>query len=493
MILSQGRSALRAALLFCLLASAQSDDELALKSRQANALMGQGRFADAVPLYEQLVKALPGNPGLRLNLGLALHMAGRDRDAVPHLEAVLKAQPSSLPALLHLGLARVQLGQPALAVAPLSKAVSLDPSNLEPRGLLANALLAAGRAAEAAPHFRRLTALTPRDPRAWSGLGRCYETLASQAFEQLDRTARGSAEWSVLVADSRFARRQYRAAFYFYRQALQAKPDFRGVHAALARVYEAAGRADWAAVEAEREKALPAPDCAASKAECDFNAGRFLEASSSRSPYWRAKAFNELAIRAFSTLGSLPPSVDLHALKADIAANRGRHAEAAEEWRAALKLAPGDPRLTRELTISLFLARDYERVMPMLREQLAQTPGDADLNFFMGDSLLRTGKPGDAIAFLEKAVRSNPKLLPARASLGQALSAAGRAPEAIPHLEAGLALDEDGSIHYQLSRAYQSGGQPEKARQMLAKYQEIRRTLEAEAQDLEEKVKISEP
>ncbi len=484
---------MRAALFFCALAAAQDEGALALKSREANSLMAQGRFADAVSIYEQLVKALPANPGLRLNLGLALHMAGRDKDAIPHLEAVLKVQPSSIPALVSLGLARIQLGQPALAIAPLRKVAALEPDNPEPRGLLANALLSTGRPAEAAPHFRRLATLTPRDPRAWSGLGRCYEALAGKAFEELDRTARGSAEWSVLVADSRLARRQYRAAFYFYRQARDAKPNFRAARAGLARVYEATGRADWAAIEISREQAIPPPDCITAKAECDFAAGRFLEAASSKSPYWRAKAYNELAIRAFAVLGTLPPSVDLHALKADIAAGRGRHTEAAEEWQAALKLAPGDPRLTRELTVSLFLARDYEKVMPMVREQLQRAPNDADLNFFLGDCLLRTGKPEEAIPYLEKAAKNDTKLLPARASLGQAFAGAGRAAEAIPHLEAALPIDEDGSTHYQLSRAYQSAGQPEKARQTLGKYQEIRRKLEADAARLEEKVKITEP
>ena len=51
-------------------AGAQSDD-LALKSRRAKDLMAAGRFAEAIPIYEELVRAVPGNPGLLLNLGLA--------------------------------------------------------------------------------------------------------------------------------------------------------------------------------------------------------------------------------------------------------------------------------------------------------------------------------------------------------------------------------------------------------------------------------------
>src|SRR5712691_5678527 len=69
------------AVLLAIAAAGQQGDQLALKSRQAKSLLAQGRYADAIPLYEELVKALPGTPGLRLNLGIAEHMAGRDREA----------------------------------------------------------------------------------------------------------------------------------------------------------------------------------------------------------------------------------------------------------------------------------------------------------------------------------------------------------------------------------------------------------------------------
>ena len=46
-------------------------NELAFQSQRAKQLMAAGRFSEAIPIYQALVIALPGNPGLILNLGMA--------------------------------------------------------------------------------------------------------------------------------------------------------------------------------------------------------------------------------------------------------------------------------------------------------------------------------------------------------------------------------------------------------------------------------------
>ena len=62
-----------------------------------------GDFAGAVSVYEQLVKQAPGNPGWKLNLGIALHMAGRDKEAVGPLSVAATAMPQAFPAHALLG------------------------------------------------------------------------------------------------------------------------------------------------------------------------------------------------------------------------------------------------------------------------------------------------------------------------------------------------------------------------------------------------------
>src|SRR5947209_7144326 len=92
-----GRLVLRAAflLLAILVPVFPQSDQLAEQSRRGKELMSQGRFDEAASIYREMVKALPGNGGLLLNLGLAEEMGGHFDKAIPHFEAVLKVQPNN--------------------------------------------------------------------------------------------------------------------------------------------------------------------------------------------------------------------------------------------------------------------------------------------------------------------------------------------------------------------------------------------------------------
>ena len=234
--------------------------------------------------------------------------------------------------------------------------------------MLAAALLDAGRFDQAAAHYRearqcrsKRRARLVRPRHELPGPRRQRVRPAAEGRIRHRRTCR---RWSPIRA---CRRRQYRSAFFFYNEALKQLPNLHGIHAALADVYRKTGHPDWAAAEDAKEAALPAADCKAHPAECEFVAGHDVaadDASARRAPspralYWQAKAANELALQAFFRLGQLPPSVELHQLKAEIARGQGQHLESVQEWRAALALSPGNPRIERELAVSLFMAADY--------------------------------------------------------------------------------------------------------------------------------------
>jgi len=476
------------------------NQDLADLSHKAKELMAAGRFEEAIPICEQLVKAMPGNPGLLMNLGLAEEMGGHPAEAVPRFEEVLKAEPGNARALVSLATVQLQMHHPELAVAPLKKLLALEPANHNARGMLAGALMSGDQLDEAAEQYRKLTADNPEDAKAWYGLGKAYETLEARSFERIQQVAPESPYAAALVGYSRLDRQQYRSAFFFFHQAEEKLPKLRGLHAGLAKVYQETKHADWAAIEEKQEESLPAPNCAANPAECYFAQNRYVDSAKAAhahpSPatlYWGAKAYHQLALEAFARLGGLPESVELHALNAEMLHGRKQELEAANEWRSALRLAPGNTRLEGELATSLFLADDYKGAMELIQKLLPENVSSRDLNFMMGESLLRTEQPEQALRYLEVALLADSKMVPAHASIGLALAKLNRGAEAIPHLEKALATDNDGSLHYSLARAYQQAGNAERSRELMAEYQRIQKQNGEQKEELAKEIQIAPP
>jgi len=80
---------------------------------------------------------------------------------------------------------------------------------------------------------------------------------------------------------------------------------------------------------------------------------------------------------------------------------------------------------------------------------------------------------GESPPYLEEALKSDPAMRPAHAALGLVLSTLNRSTQAIPHLENALVLDDDGSLHYSLARAYEATGNVELAKKNLEAYRTI--------------------
>jgi tetratricopeptide (TPR) repeat protein len=188
---------------------------------------------------------------------------------------------------------------------------------------------------------------------------------------------------------------------------------------------------------------------------------------------------HDRAADAWNRLMALPDSFESHVHSAEIHDNEHRWREAAGQWRSALKLAPENPRAVRGLAWSLFRSRDYEGAKSVLAAILPAR--SADVSFLYGASLLNQQQPAAAIPYLEAAILADPQLIPARAALGQALLQTGKPAGAIPLLRAALNTDEDGTVHFQLFRAYQLTNQTEEAKRSLAAYQRLRGSAAASA------------
>lgn len=451
------------------------------KSQQAKQAMTSRKFSEAVSLYRELARAFPDNPGLVMNLGLALHSAGEYPEAIRHFQTVVKIQPQMAAAWYLLGVDLQKLNRPAEAVGPLQRAVKMEPNNEAAHLELADALFQTDRSAEAAAEFHSLAVANPKNPKVWLGLGLTYAALGGQAFENLQKSFPDSAYLHMLLGKSQADQNQYRSAYHHYRKAVNLDPSLREAHPAIASIYRATGHPDWAEVEDEAARRLPQPECAEATLPCLFIAKRFEEllpaaknGKMAESYYWLAKAYEELALQAHARLAALPPSAEMHQLMAAIYDMRELYPEAVQEWRSALAVQPNDRILNKRLAQSLWAAGEWKLAYETALKILAVEPDAGDLRFLAGDSLLKMQLPAEALLYLTKVIALQPRNSRAHSSLASAYVRLGRFRDAIPHLETALPLDRDGALRYQLVQAYQNAGETKKAAILLEEYKKIR-------------------
>lgn len=439
--------------------------------------MEASRFDEAEALCLKLLGLTPDDPLAHMQLGMARAMGGRAAGALAPLREALRRRPDLVPAKLFLGISYLGLGRPGEAIAPLQQVMQADATNTAARQALAEALLAMDRHAQASAHLKVLAGVQPKSPQVWAALGRSYEGITREAFAKLQAADPDSPYVWLLAADVLIVEEKYPAAFSLIRKAQQALPELPGLHHTLTAVYAASGHADWAAVEAQRARAEK-PPCTVMPVACAYLAGKLddvLTRTANATPpaalYWRARAANDLAGRAFDTLDTLPPSIERHVVRAGIARDQNRPLDAVTELREALTLAPGDPGLERDLAAALHAARDYDAALPLLEKLHRLSPDAPDVLAGLGDTLLQLQQLNRAVALLKKAVTAMPDNLGTRASLGRALLQSGDAAQAAVHLEKALPADHDGSTYYQLAQAMQRTGRADRARMLLAEYQ----------------------
>ena len=190
--------------------------ELATRSRDASRAMTESRFDEAARIYRELLQSLPNDPGLLMNLGMALAMGGHESDAIAPLERAISLN-ALVPAHLFLGSSYLALDQPQKAIPPLERAVKGAPKDVERRRLLSQAHAAVGRPADAITQLRTITEVEPRIPAAWFALGHAYSSLAQDAMGTFQDAAEDAPWRQLLVADALLADGRLTDAFALYR------------------------------------------------------------------------------------------------------------------------------------------------------------------------------------------------------------------------------------------------------------------------------------
>src|SRR5205823_9381491 len=336
----------------------------------------------------------------------------------------------------------------------------------------ARELVIAGKPEEAIPLYQELVRTFPANPEILMNL--CIAEFMAKRYGDSIRDAEAALRLKPDLTNANlFLGASYAelgendAAIQPLNRVLDVQPNDRNARLMLAQALLGTQRYEGAA-----EQFRKLSDLLPANSKVWYGLGQSYDGLSRHAPAEAAK-YREFAQQAYGRLMQLPPSREAFVHAAELNAESGEWVEAARHWREAMKLAPGDRRVRTSLAQALYRSRDYESALALADRMRNEQPDSPELNFLTGACWLNLEQPARSIPYLEKAVSVDRQFLPAQAGLGQALLKTGKAKEAIPHLQAALSIDEDGSDHFQLFRAYTIAGEAAAAKQALSEYEQF--------------------
>lgn len=250
---------------------APGDDLLAAATR----FQCLGDFAQAEPLYRQLLREHPDNTEIwrRLgqvcqalghhddalacfgkavqlqsnfaqawfDLGQTLHRLGRREDAGASWEQAARLQPDDPAPLNALGLLLMELGRPAEAAIRFAQVLRLRDDSAAAHSNLGLALLNLGRAQEAKDCFQQALQLQPDVPETHNNLGLALLNLgrAEEAVGSFEQALKFRPDWADAYSNLGLAfatRGLADDARTCYRRAVQIQPDHAGALANLGNI-----------------------------------------------------------------------------------------------------------------------------------------------------------------------------------------------------------------------------------------------------------------
>ncbi len=305
-------------------------------------------------------------------LGLLLQAAGFYQAAEHAYRNAQARAPGAVRWPYYLAHLYQATGQRGRAVQGFRRVLELEPGNLPALVWLGEMRLDQGQPAEAERVFERALALQPASPAVLAGIGR-----AALAREDAAR------------------------AVTHLERALAVDPGATSLHYSLGMAYREQGRLDLAE--------------------------QYLRQRGGGAP--------RLPDPLLQQSTGLLDSALAHERRGSRALSAGRHAEAAEAFRAGLALSPDDPTLRHRLGVALSMTGDVRGAAAQFESALAVAPDFADAHFSLGELLARDGRYGEAIARYEAAVRSRSSYVDARMALADTLSLAGRLADAAEEFE----------------------------------------------------------
>jgi tetratricopeptide (TPR) repeat protein len=465
-----------------------------------SSLIQQGKLEEAEQrLHVYLIK-LPHSPKANDLLGIVYLRQGRYKQAEEALQDAITRAPVLLEPQLVLGDAYLAEGKPDLALAAYRGASKLAPHDVRTNLALAKLYLAAGefaRSIEAAgniPTQRRTAELLPTLAADYFGLGQTEK--ASVEIQGMLQISEKEPDLVPELVEFFLAHKDFKSAQQLLVLAQPKQPITDRLLVDSALTEAGLGQLDEAQKKLESILAR-SPDSLGALVAAGKVASQQLD--------WAS------AVEAFSRAAKIAPKRPdiLYGLaSAQVYANQLEAARrSAEELHA---LEPGDLRSTYLLALAVFGVKDWDAAKSYAEQVLAAHPRDREMNLILADIAFNNehnfqaarkrvdicleqnpkdpgalyylgmiqklgGDVSGAMQSLSLSVSGNPNNGDAQGALGSLCLQAGDLACAISALnQAVLLAPKESQNHYQLALAYSRSNVPDKAKEQLRIYEQMK-------------------
>lgn len=447
-----------------------------------------GELVEAERHFAAAARVAPDLPSARNNYGAVLLRLGRNGEAARQFEAALRADRDQPSALVNLAQIRFAAGsrEDLLAARDLfERAQRVAPDAEIARALLVVSLRLGERDAAArayrdyaglitVPAAASGAAVSPA-VRAELGASLLEAGLGDEAAKELGAAVGAdpsNAGWLVLFARAQLARKDVRAAGLALESAVARGVNDAGGYAALADVYQAAGRV---------ENAIPAMRAAIGRDPANeaYRLRYGLLLTDTRAP-------KAAIIRLQEALKEFPRSSRLwFALGVAHFTDRNL-ADAETDFRRAVELDPRFAPALAYLGITLAEQGQFAEALPFYERAVAADGRLAVARYLVADALLKQAMPDTVRAeeHLARAVELDPTFTPARLALAKLYSGANRLDEAARHLEQVVAAQPElAEAQYHLGRVYQRMKRGAEAQAAFATFKRLSESEKQQAED----------
>jgi len=411
-----------------------SPNDPALLTSLGGILGMEGDLKQANVYLSKAVKLNPQDALLRRNLAANQWQLGQFREAHQNLERLIRANPQDKHAIFLLGMVSENQKDYARSIALLESIPEITERQPEARVALASAYFRSNRAEEARQTVRELLH-RPVDPRIMFTAGRVAMdahdySLAETVFTSLRSAYPDPAVLEFQIALAQYRDRRVAQSERTLTEAVAANRANQDSYVLLSQIL--AGRGD----------PVQALKVAARGSQAFPNSSNILS----------AKAAIEMKLQYFGdAVASNEKAARLNPLAAGV-----RRDLAVAEWRAGMR----------------------ERSEASFRDAIRQFPGDAETYLAYAVLLLEEGSPdarSRAIQLLGQALARDDSSIEARYQLANIALEDGKPEQALAHLEFAVKRDPQASrVRYALSRTYQRLGRSSDADREMEMYQKLK-------------------